>query len=329
MILAEKIMSLRKQNGWSQEELAEQLGVSRQSVSKWESAASIPDIEKIIRMSQLFGVTTDYLLKEDTCTAQAVREEYELQTGKSEGRSVSMEEAGAFMETSAAVSVKIAFGVMLCIFSPICILLLSGLSEVRGAWITADMAASFGVIILLIMVAAAVAIFISEGMKLSPYAYMEKEMLKLQYGVEAAVLRKKEAYTPVFRIHIVLGVTMCILSVIPVMLAAAFSLEGIFVLGCVCVLLIMVGAAVFLFVKSGIIYGSFQKLLQEEEYSPEQKELNHKTSFLPPVYWCTVTAIYLGYSFVCQAWHISWVIWPVAALLFAAITGIAQAIAKK
>ena len=62
MILAEKIMSLRRKKEWSQEKLAEQLGVSRQSVSKWESSASIPDIEKIIRMSELFGVSTDYLL---------------------------------------------------------------------------------------------------------------------------------------------------------------------------------------------------------------------------------------------------------------------------
>lgn len=50
---------LRKKYGWSQEELAERLDISRQSVSKWESGASIPDLERIVGMSQLFGVTTD------------------------------------------------------------------------------------------------------------------------------------------------------------------------------------------------------------------------------------------------------------------------------
>ena len=60
MILAEKIVSLRKKAGWSQEELAEKLDVTRQSVSKWESAQSIPDINKILQMSTLFGVSTDY-----------------------------------------------------------------------------------------------------------------------------------------------------------------------------------------------------------------------------------------------------------------------------
>ena len=63
MILADKIMELRKKAGWSQEELAAQLGVSRQSVSKWEGAQSVPDMEKIVQLSRLFDVTTDYLLR--------------------------------------------------------------------------------------------------------------------------------------------------------------------------------------------------------------------------------------------------------------------------
>ncbi len=65
MILAEKIAYLRKRKDWSQEELADQLEISRQSVSKWESAASIPELDKIIRMSVIFGVSTDFLLKDD------------------------------------------------------------------------------------------------------------------------------------------------------------------------------------------------------------------------------------------------------------------------
>lgn len=65
MILADKIIDLRKKNGWSQEELAEKLGVSRQAVSKWEGAQSMPDMGRIVKMSELFDVSTDYLLKDD------------------------------------------------------------------------------------------------------------------------------------------------------------------------------------------------------------------------------------------------------------------------
>lgn len=63
MILADKIIEERKKNGWTQEDLAQKLGVSRQSVSKWESAGAIPDLKKIIQLADLFGVSTDYLLK--------------------------------------------------------------------------------------------------------------------------------------------------------------------------------------------------------------------------------------------------------------------------
>jgi transcriptional regulator with XRE-family HTH domain len=63
-MLSEKIINLRKSHGWSQEELAERLNVSRQSVSKWESGISNPDLDKSVTMSTLFGVSTDYLLKD-------------------------------------------------------------------------------------------------------------------------------------------------------------------------------------------------------------------------------------------------------------------------
>lgn len=64
MNIADRIQYLRKTKGMSQEELADQIGVSRQAVSKWESEQSTPDLEKIIIMSNLFEVTTDYILKE-------------------------------------------------------------------------------------------------------------------------------------------------------------------------------------------------------------------------------------------------------------------------
>lgn len=63
MKLSDRIQYLRKSRGMSQEELAEKIGVSRQAVSKWESEQSMPDLDKVILLSDFFGVTTDYLLK--------------------------------------------------------------------------------------------------------------------------------------------------------------------------------------------------------------------------------------------------------------------------
>lgn len=63
MNIAERIQTLRKSKGISQEQLANEMGVSRQAVSKWESEQSIPDLDKVIAMSEYFDVTTDYILK--------------------------------------------------------------------------------------------------------------------------------------------------------------------------------------------------------------------------------------------------------------------------
>ena len=65
MLIGEKITALRKKNGWSQEELADKMNVSRQAVSKWESDQTIPDLDKVLILSKLFNVTTDYLLKDE------------------------------------------------------------------------------------------------------------------------------------------------------------------------------------------------------------------------------------------------------------------------
>lgn len=65
-MLSEKLYMLRKKSGLSQEQLAEQLNVSRQAISKWESGTSIPESDKLIAISQYFNVTLDYLMKEDS-----------------------------------------------------------------------------------------------------------------------------------------------------------------------------------------------------------------------------------------------------------------------
>lgn len=65
MKLSDKIIKLRKINGWSQEELGEKLNVSRQAISRWESNTAQPDATNILKISKLFGVTSDYLLNDD------------------------------------------------------------------------------------------------------------------------------------------------------------------------------------------------------------------------------------------------------------------------
>ena len=81
-----------------------------------------------------------------------------------------------------------------------------------------------------------------------------------------------------------------------------------------------------MFIWSGMINESYQKLLEEGDYTREKKEANRKNSLLTQIYWCLITALYLGISFLSGRWEITWVIWPVAGVLFAAVLGIANAV---
>ena len=109
MILADKIIDLRKKAGWSQEELAEKLAVTRQSVSKWEGAQSIPDMDKVVQMSRLFGVTTDYLLKDEIEAAEPTVNEDDHQPPL---RRVTIGEASDYLALRRAAAPRIALATM-------------------------------------------------------------------------------------------------------------------------------------------------------------------------------------------------------------------------
>ncbi len=334
MILAEKITMLRKKKGWSQEELAMRLSVSRQSVSKWESTASLPELDKIIKLSEVFGVSTDYLIKdsleEPNVEIFAENEEgvyIPEEAGKS--RSVSVEEAGIYMNLVEEAAWKIGAGVAACILSPVILLLLLGMSEGGVLGITEDMAAGIGIAILLIIVAGAVAVLIFACMKVDKFEYLEKEVLDLQYGVAGIVEVKKERFEGTFKSCIATGVTLCIVSVVPLFLAGAFGASGMICLYCVAVLLMLAAVAVFLFIWVGMIWSSYEKLLEIGDYTTEKKLKEKRNDELSKVYWSVTTAIYLGYSFLSGDWHISWVIWPLAGVLYAAVTAAADMIRRK
>lgn len=171
MILADKIILLRKEKEWSQEQLAEQLGVSRQAVSKWESAQAIPDLDKLLKMSELFGVSVDYLVKEEAQTERYEIVKEEINDTTSYAKIVSVEEADTYMNIVERIAPRIALGVALCITSPVLLIFLAGISECFPAIMTEDIAALIGICTLLIMIAVAVAMFILNGMQLSKYEY--------------------------------------------------------------------------------------------------------------------------------------------------------------
>ena len=322
MIFADKLIQLRKKSGWSQEELAEQLNVTRQSVSKWEGAQSIPDYEKLIRLSELFGVSLDYLLKDNVEEAEFA----DPMDKEPAIRRVSMEEANKFLSVRETASKSISFGVFLCILSPICLFILGAMSEIPEYGIGENVAAGAGVIVLLILIAAAVANFIACGSSAAPFEYLEKEIFETEYGVSGMVKARKEAYKNTYTRGNIMGSCLCIGSLIPLFcgliineendLLLAVMLSGTFVLA---------GIGVMFFVRSGIIWASYEKLLQEGDYSRRKKEKQPVFSAVSGAYWAIVTALFLIYSFATNNWDYSWIIWAVAGVLYGAIFAILNA----
>lgn len=326
MILADKIIDLRKKNGWSQEELAEQLGVSRQTVSKWEGAQSVPDMGRVVQMSTLFGVSTDYLLKDDMelpePTAGAQPEAPE--------RSVNMEEANEFLRVKAVNARCVALGVLLCVLSPVCLILLGGAQSYGLLGLSEAQTTGLGLAVLLLMVGGAVALFVTSAVRVSPYAWLEEESVDTLYGVDGMVKERREQYRPRFTLQLTLGIVLCVLSAVPIFLSVMLYGEQecfAHVLS-VALTLALVAVGVWLIIRSSMVWGAFQQLLEEGDYTRASKENKRKLAPFNGVYWGLVTAGYLAWSFLSGGWNRTWIVWPVAGVAYGAIFGILKLVRK-
>ena len=325
MILADKIVDLRKKNGWSQEELAEKLDVSRQSISKWESAQSIPDMGRILRLSEIFGVSTDYLLKDEIERPGAP----ETTAPDSSGRLVTMEEANDFLRARDFTAPRIALGAMLCVLSPAALILLGAAQEFGYIPLSENQAGGIGLVILLALVGAAVALFVACGQRTERFAYMEKEPIDTLYGVDGMVRERRERYRAAHTRQLTLGVVLCIVSVLPLFAAMSFDAAEFFLTASLSLLLAVASVGVLLLVHTSILWGGCQILLEEGDYSRENKLESTRYGYIHQIYWALVTAGYLAWSFLTNGWHRTWIVWPVAAVAYGAVVGIAKALRRR
>lgn len=316
MILADKILQLRKKHNFSQEELAERLQVSRQSVSKWESAASIPDINKIMALAALFSVPTDYLLKEEI-ELPAYLGQVE-QTGE---RQLSLEEANHFVSLSKTYAKRLALGVFLCILAPMLLIFLTMTAEEGFGSLAGrpEVGIALGFVVLLALVSVAVAIFIISEQSLRPFDFLRRDAFALSFGVEAVLREQLEAFLPGRTRRLALSVVAMILSALPLIVVSILGASDMMVTAMLLLLMAVVACAVFMIVRGEMQKEAFETLLCEGEFDRSRREQVQKEERISAIYWPMVTAIYLGWSFLSGNWGLTWVVWPVAGLLFAAI----------
>lgn len=319
MIFAEKLIRLRKKSGWSQEELAEKLNVSRQAVSKWEGAQTVPELEKLLQLSVLFGVTTDYLLKDEL--------EAEECTGSGRDDSVkriSLADAQAYLKWRKTASVLIAAGAFLCIASFMPLLLLGAMAQAGLAGVTEEFAAAAGLCLMAVLAAAGVALFVWCGFKNAPYEFIDSEPFEPEYGVHGMVSEKKNAFRGAYAACNIAATCICILSIIPLFLSILLKGALFPTVLLLCLTILLAGVGVVLFILCGVRWASMEKLLQEADYAPARKKKSSVKEAVDTAYWLLAVALYLGWSFASGRWELTWLVWPVAGVLYAALSSILQ-----
>lgn len=325
MILADKIIRLRKQNGWSQEELADKMNVSRQAVSKWESAQTIPDLEKVVQLSVLFRVTTDYLLKDEI-------ENEELTNTCSPNipvKRISAEDANIYIDQRKKASWYIAIATFLCILSPAPLIVLCMLSALPGAIVTETAAGVIGLSVLFALILCAVPIYIYCGFKNQPYEFLEENIpFELECGVKGMIGERKKAFRSRYIAYNIIATCLCIFAAVPLVLLS-FTENTALIAVAIALLLGVIAIGIGMYIVVGVQNASMLKLLKEGDFSKEENSRKSEEYIVESCYWCTVTAIYLAVSFLTDSWNLTWIIFVIGGLLFPVVAHICEFISNK
>ncbi|WP_297281883.1 helix-turn-helix domain-containing protein [uncultured Anaerococcus sp.] len=294
MILADKITALRKKEGMTQEDLANKVGVSRQSVSKWEASMSMPDLDKIMKLSRIFGVSTDFLLNDDLGMEEIIVDEKVEDTSKIIDLDLLNQYYGAYEKIARFISLA----TILVIISPIAYMTLDNINE------------SLGVIIFLVMIALAVGLFINSGFAASKFDFIEKESYNFSYGVEGVIEKSLNDFMPKLKRNVIIAIAIFILS--PAVYLLAIN-QGIISDTPVYLFLSLTAIGASLMGYSMIKYSSYRDILRYRDPKIQKKE--GKIGKISGVLWITAIGIFFIYSFWAGNWQTSWIIFVIAGFL--------------
>lgn len=230
-----------------------------------------------------------------------------------------------FLTARKKAATKIAIGVMLCILAAAPLLVLISLTYLDLLPFSLEAAGALGVILLLILVAIGVAFFIAADQQIKVYENWEYENCELSQQEAGKIQAAKNDFAKSSTKMNIAGTVLCIASAIPLLCGAFFTelLVGQkydhLMTGLVAGTLALIAVGVFFFVKSNIINDSYDILLQTGSYTPARKKGRKIMNKYATAYWLLITLLYLGYSFLTGNWEHSWIIWPIAGVLYGLI----------
>lgn len=295
MQFSENIQFLRKQKGMTQEELAEQMAVSRQTVSKWESDQSFPETDKLIALCDLFGCSMDALLRGD------VRESF-------------LEDSTGYDRHQNRFTISICSGVACVLFGVFALVFSYGMF-----W-----SETISVLLFFAFLVAAVAVFIVAGLS---HGNFVKEHPSIQPFYTDAQIR---AFNRRFPLFIVLPTVLILFGVMWIIAAGELAPSALAIEKWEYIY----SSIFFLFLTAAVpmyVYGGMQKAKynvedynKENSQDPETVRRKNVVGRVQAILMLVATIVFLLLGFLGNYWYIAWVVYPVAALLCAVVSVIAE-----
>lgn len=294
MKFGEKLQELRKQKGLSQEALAQELSVSRQSVSKWENNETYPEMDKLIKISDLFQVSLDYLIKEN---------DEEVKQERSKKYFMSSQHIEEYIQYKNNFINKIALSVMMIILSVNFPIMFSKPNK-----------EAIGVVVMLVIIALAVTILITTGISSEEYNQLEKKEIWMSYNDLQIYQEQYVRFKSKFGLAIGLGVCLILFSLALVVLISEYVNEDSLLAPIQ--FLVCIAVAVFCFIRVGLKDEMYRFLVQNERYIQKK---NEEDSNLFGITMPLAAMLYLFIGFTKNWWHPGWIIFPVVAIITLAI----------
>ena len=239
--------------------------------------------------------------------------------------SLTSTQVSKFLSEKSESAIGISTGVMLCILAVTPLLILSGLSGL--GYLQEKIAGALGVGTLLIVIAIVVYFFIIHGIRSEKYEKLEKTNVILDPRTRNEIARMKEEYQPVFARTIALGVVLIMIGVIFISTIGFLELgNDAYIIFPVVLLLGLIAIAVRGFITAGFRQQAYDMLLNEGDYTPSHKKSNRTMEIVGGPYWLLVTIGYLAWSFITGNWQFTWIVWPIAGVLFAVIAAVLSAV---
>jgi len=220
-------------------------------------------------------------------------------------------------------------GVVLCICSVVPLFFFLAMAETNRLNLTGDIAAAIGVVSILVMVSIGIHFFIKTNQYKSEVTPIDDEKFELAYGVHSVFQEKLQSFRVIYNRRLSVGIFIFIISFVPLMFVSMFSGGSDTVLMMLIVLLLMIAAGIYIVAPVSAKYDAYNNILKDNYLEAEINKRTKRAGKLAAFYWPLLTAIFLGWSLWTMDWGVTWIVWPVGGVFFAALVGLMELMDKE